>query len=406
MKRGWNQSGFTLVELVLALAISSLLVGGMIAGQSALRQRTNQTASIDQLKNRLEQVRTEAVSSVAIGQGKSNSTVFGKLVEFEGKSSFTVSTLLSNDDDDTRKLAKCDSEAVSLPSGLEYNTTKGKQAIIFTRSGQKVFTAPTGYTEDGSTCDAVANETPTFDKGGKVSKTRSQVNVQVKKVRPGPGDTDPVNCNDLSDAGGGTSTVKLFQTDGTDQQTKNIDTGSTATYENLVDAAKYKATFLQVPTGFLSCGDSGEVTARPENPPLIVMRIKPDCYTEQRTTPPYHHYGPPYHHYSAPYHHYGPPYHHYGPPYWHYMGYSDHYGQFDGYAYNGHNHTYMVANMYHKVHHYKSSNPGKGSPWYEHWAYHYEYYGDYYGYYGDYQGYYGDYQGYYGDPYTAPVCPP
>jgi prepilin-type N-terminal cleavage/methylation domain-containing protein len=181
MVRRAGQAGFTLVEVVIVLAISSLLVAAAIVGQGALRDRTGFTGAIDQIKNRLMQTQNEASNPVidplsnlhAEGFGNSDSTVFGKIVEFNNRTDtalqpnetgMTVSTLIAADGNTGVGLRKCDTTFVPFSESARYqgsSSGKDRQAIIFTSQPGNVFTAPDDYTEvpttGAPTCSTVAS---------------------------------------------------------------------------------------------------------------------------------------------------------------------------------------------------------------------------------------------------------
>jgi prepilin-type N-terminal cleavage/methylation domain-containing protein len=81
------QSGFTLVEVILALAISALLASIISLGQSGVRSQVQFSDTIDHIRNDLTAARNQATTTVSTKPGgaglDSTHTIFGKLVTFE-----------------------------------------------------------------------------------------------------------------------------------------------------------------------------------------------------------------------------------------------------------------------------------------------------------------------------------
>ncbi len=152
-----NQRGFTLIETVLALAITALLIAGAMTAQAGLRKETSFNTAIDQIHSQLVRVKNEAFSGVKVGTagtGVSTKDVFGKLVEFDpgvDRTRMYVYTLIGDAEDPNARLDACDREEITLPNQLEYNGAK--QAMIFTRESGSVFAAPATY-DFTPTCSA------------------------------------------------------------------------------------------------------------------------------------------------------------------------------------------------------------------------------------------------------------
>lgn len=139
-----KQRGFTLIELMLVLAISSGLITVAIASQSGRRQSTAFTASIDQIKNQLKGVQNEATSGVIDpdsvgtphGTGATGEVVYGKMVEFL-PDHMHVSTLVGAEDSTTT------ANGASQPS-----------------SGPTTPSCPNGFTVAGNSCTKTIGATP------------------------------------------------------------------------------------------------------------------------------------------------------------------------------------------------------------------------------------------------------
>lgn len=156
MKTVNSQHGFTLVEVVIALAITAALIMGVIAAQGGLRQESSFNTSIDRIQNSLVRVQNEAFSGVKTGTagvGKSDTVIFGKLVQFNDaageKGKMKVYTLIGDAEDPDALLQACDEEVIDLPNQLEFGGTAAgapaRQAIIFTRESGAVFASPSSY---------------------------------------------------------------------------------------------------------------------------------------------------------------------------------------------------------------------------------------------------------------------
>lgn len=146
-----KQTGFSLIEIVIVLAIGSTLAAGFIAGSGALQDRNIQTGRLDELKNQLEKIRQEANSTVSsASNGNSAYQIFGKMVEFDPtddttRQQYTVSTILADDNDDRRLMRKCIDRTVNLTAGIRFDGSQ-RQAIVFGRSPDQVYHPPYDYT--------------------------------------------------------------------------------------------------------------------------------------------------------------------------------------------------------------------------------------------------------------------
>ncbi|HSH31077.1 MAG TPA: prepilin-type N-terminal cleavage/methylation domain-containing protein, partial [Candidatus Saccharimonadales bacterium] len=134
------QSGFTLIETVIVLAISGALVTIALSGQSQLRENSQFSDAIEKVKNNLVLVKNEANTTVNDrvdpnrGQDPAGRSLFGKMVEFtSGSDIMTVTTLTINQDLD--QLQRQDSYSIRIPWGVTFNPAGGtaRQYVTFTR---------------------------------------------------------------------------------------------------------------------------------------------------------------------------------------------------------------------------------------------------------------------------------
>jgi prepilin-type N-terminal cleavage/methylation domain-containing protein len=156
-----RQQGFTLVEVVIVLALGALLLTGVMAGRGGLKNNASISSGINQFKNFLAGIQNEATHSViddtstrVSGAGNSDYVVFGKLVQVSttDPGQADVWTLVENDSHPDLGLEKCDHRVEKFKDGLSYqgsgSSTATKQALIFTRQPERVFVAPDGFNID------------------------------------------------------------------------------------------------------------------------------------------------------------------------------------------------------------------------------------------------------------------
>lgn len=165
-----NSRGFTLIEVVMVLAIGALLTAGVIGSQGGIRQHTSVNSTMEQVKNKLKQVQNEATHSVGTRPNGGNSVgvIFGKIAEFDPAtpSQVRISTLIAADEDaDSTPLKKCDTEIYTIQNGVLFraNAPAGQQkrAIIFTGNPEHTYVAPAGYVEAGTSslgCGSAAQQ--------------------------------------------------------------------------------------------------------------------------------------------------------------------------------------------------------------------------------------------------------
>jgi len=179
MRHLGRNSGFTLVELVIVLAISALTVTGILAGSGVLQRRTELTSSIDGIRLQLKGIQAEASQAVSLRAsnkiGTSDDTVFGKLVEFENKANaitpgaerqMHVWTLVQSAD--RKSLYKCDGQVLSLPLQMSFiNATNGAntdgwESVVFGRNPNQIYINPKfgSMAQPPSACNPPASPPP------------------------------------------------------------------------------------------------------------------------------------------------------------------------------------------------------------------------------------------------------
>lgn len=153
-----DKRGFTLLEITIVMAISSLLIAAAITGVGSIREGRASMTEVDELKNKLEGVRAEALSGITgTGTGQSTSTVFGKILEFDPAipNQIRVSSLIAADADATSTLSRCEEAPLQIGQGMQYAGAE-RQAIIFTRQPDGVFAVQGAYPDTASICPQVA----------------------------------------------------------------------------------------------------------------------------------------------------------------------------------------------------------------------------------------------------------
>jgi prepilin-type N-terminal cleavage/methylation domain-containing protein len=155
-----GQAGFTFIELVVVMAITGLMITGVLMGQTGSRTKTAFTAAVDAVKNQVTGLQNEATQSVIDpvgaanrprGYGNSGYEVYGKLAVFDGDApgQISVYTLVWDESHPSYGLATCDPTTIPLRSGLQYHPVGGvagtRQALIFTRHPEYIYTAPSNF---------------------------------------------------------------------------------------------------------------------------------------------------------------------------------------------------------------------------------------------------------------------
>jgi prepilin-type N-terminal cleavage/methylation domain-containing protein len=141
-----HSRGFTIIELVLVIAIAGLLLAGVVAGGSGLFQNSAFTSAMDNAQNLMRQIQNEAnqaLSTNQVGTGQSNVVVFGRLAQLsttytapDTASTLKTWTLIGAKDDtgNVVALSACDEEDDTLQDGVTYNpASPGTTSLIFTR---------------------------------------------------------------------------------------------------------------------------------------------------------------------------------------------------------------------------------------------------------------------------------
>lgn len=144
MRWNYRQSGFTLLEIVLVLAITAALIAGIFAGQAALLARSNFQQDVEKVKNDLKTLQAQAVTTVnsnpSASAGNSNQQVFGIVALFSSASPNTIQviTLLTAPAGTTLDATTIPPTALSMRS-VSYSSGQQSKAIIFTRSPDFIY---------------------------------------------------------------------------------------------------------------------------------------------------------------------------------------------------------------------------------------------------------------------------
>ena len=151
-----SQSGFTLIEVTLTMAISAMLLVIIFVGQAGIRARAEFAGGIDGLRNDLTGIRNDANTTVDTASGASGQqtgyVVFGKVATFSPATptSYTVQTVRYNNSQTggtlNGALSYVDTQTKQFPWGIKYTNTKTSD-ILFVRGpsdGQlRVYIVPT-----------------------------------------------------------------------------------------------------------------------------------------------------------------------------------------------------------------------------------------------------------------------
>ncbi len=147
MKRQGIQAkgGFTVVEVVMVMAITALLLAGIIASSAGSQRYPQFTANIDQLQIAAKALQNDANATISTRASGGNSPyiVFGKAMIFNYNSptTYTVATLINKDGDSTDPLAQCDISTEQLPGQINYAPNKISYAIVFRHDPDQLYAA-------------------------------------------------------------------------------------------------------------------------------------------------------------------------------------------------------------------------------------------------------------------------
>ena len=160
-----EQAGFTLIEIIIAMAISSSLAVIALMGFSAMRSQVQFSDAVERLRERTVQTRTEANSSVQLASGdQPNLIAFGRIMTFTpGSGIVKIQTLRTSSTESPTDLQAVNLTAdnafdYTIPWGLTYQggkdaggyTTKKRQ-VAFIRSPRdgslhSIVSPPNGWT--------------------------------------------------------------------------------------------------------------------------------------------------------------------------------------------------------------------------------------------------------------------
>jgi len=145
-----KQGGYSLIEVILVIAIVAGLLAAIWAGTSQFRARSQYSASIEILKNNLKRVQNEATTTVNSGSagvtanGDSNSVVFGKMVVFDPAQNYAVVKTLTVSDGNAAAITIQDTYNQPLGQHLKFvpSISGDCEAIVFTRAPDNIYTLP------------------------------------------------------------------------------------------------------------------------------------------------------------------------------------------------------------------------------------------------------------------------
>lgn len=126
-----NQSGFTLVEVIIVTAIIGLLAVMVLFGRGELRARYQFSGAVEQAKSTLLKVKNEANTTVNDGGGSGGTNesqmFFAKRVRFNQNSgTMQVETfVIEREPDETSVVLLANSHPVELSYAVEFQNTSG-----------------------------------------------------------------------------------------------------------------------------------------------------------------------------------------------------------------------------------------------------------------------------------------
>ncbi len=136
-----TRAGFTLIEVTVVLAISSLLTLILFTGYHDQQGRARFRDAVENLTSRLESTRTEANSTLNLRTGAGTDTahiVFGRYVEFANGGDYTVGTLsaANNESGQLTGIADGGSDSGTIAWGVKVSGLTRPIAVVFARSPQ------------------------------------------------------------------------------------------------------------------------------------------------------------------------------------------------------------------------------------------------------------------------------
>lgn len=140
--RRHRAQGFTLIEIIMVLAISSLLMLILLGGYGSTRQRAQFQDGVERVVSLLEQVQTEANSTLNLESGSNNvnRVLLGRAVRFDSSNPEELEIILLTADNSS-SLANISAETertFSIPWGVGFTDDVGTQTdadvVAYTRS--------------------------------------------------------------------------------------------------------------------------------------------------------------------------------------------------------------------------------------------------------------------------------
>ncbi len=173
--------GFTLIELILVLAISSLLAVILLNNYTSTRRRAQFTDAIERVVTQLEQAKNEANTTVNSESSGTNSSrlVFAKSVVFStaAPSQFRIYTLSADNADALAGVSVEPGErSIDIPWGVSYQQSSGANisnanTITFSRAVSNGVLNTYAYTASGSAQIAAGD----FSSGSTADQLQAQL---------------------------------------------------------------------------------------------------------------------------------------------------------------------------------------------------------------------------------------